>query len=669
MELLFFGITINRRVIYTVRGEMSGNGSQFRAFVVGGSPGDRNSLQKAFEGENAFTYMAPVEQIWTESVSDFRVANCQVLFVGREITGSDPETVIKQMFGAVPNAPVVVFGGPEDEEYRRRLIGFGAVDCLASGRLRPEFIMRASMRAAEKSKAQANAGTDLASLAAGMLLELSLDGVFAYDQQFKIGLWNSRMENIFSISAREAIGKHAYEVLPFLEDIDEDEIFVAVKQGRAVTPQERPFVHPKNGRKGLFQSAYAPMKDAQNSVAGVLCLFRETTRNEERLRLPAAMPVESVFQKLVENPYAGIPGPMAVVSSKAEIMAFNQSRTIENAPIGIWKLDTKFKIAKVNPTVCIQLSKAESDLIGKSFFALVTSVKEAVLKPVLEKGERIHLENQFAQANGSSESNPVVWDMAAWPLKGDNDEIVGVCLSTMEVTERRRLIQQREDFVATLVHDLKTPLLGAEKTLESMISGLVGDLDPEQSDVLGMLKRSNQQLLSMVQNLIEFYHYDNQPAADHHEDVDISELLLICVDELFALAQQKEIKLSAKVPDGLPRIRGDQLGLKRVFINLLDNAIKFSKKGAFVEVNAKKKNNYIEVRVRDTGLGIADGDQERLFQRFFRGEKGKRFAVGTGLGLYLCKKIVTDHKGKIDVVSKEGQGSTFIVSLPIKPSA
>jgi signal transduction histidine kinase len=197
-----------------------------------------------------------------------------------------------------------------------------------------------------------------------------------------------------------------------------------------------------------------------------------------------------------------------------------------------------------------------------------------------------------------------------------------------------------------------------------MISGLVGDLDPEQSDVLGMLKRSNQQLLSMVQNLIEFYHYDNQPAVEHNEDVDISELLLICVDELFALAQQKEIKLSAKVPDGLPRIKGDQLGLKRVFINLIDNAIKFSKKGAFVEVNTRKKGNYIEVRIRDTGLGIAESDQERLFQRFFRGEKGKRFAVGTGLGLYLCKKIITDHKGKVDVVSKEGQGSTFIVSLP-----
>jgi PAS domain S-box-containing protein len=643
---------------------MSGNGSHFRAFVVGGSENDRISLQKAFDSEKADSYMAPVEQVWTESISDFRVANCQVLFVGREITGNDPESIVKDMLNVVPGAPLIIFGGPEDEEYRRRLIGFGAVDCLASGRLRPEFVVRASLRAAEKSKIVAKPNLDLTSLISDTLLNLTMHGVFAYDMNFRIALWNPCMESLFSISKKEAIGKSAVEVLPFLEDIEEDELFVAVRQGRAVKPQERPFVYPQNGKKGLFESSYAPIRDEDGQILGVLCLFKDTTRGEERPRTMPPAQAETIFQKLTEGPYAGITGPMTVATSKAEIVAFNQSRTIENAPIGIWKLDTKFLVTKVNPTVCKQLGKPESELVGKSFFALVTSVKEGVLKPVLQDGERIHLENHFAEAGGSSHSNPVVWDVAAWPLKGDKDEIVGVCLSTMEVTERRKLIQQREDFVATLVHDLKTPLLGAEKTLESMISGLVGDLDPGQSDVLGMLKRSNQQLLSMVQNLIEFYHYDNNMAETVLEEVDVAELLMICVDELFALAQQKEIKLSAKFPDGLPTVNANQLGLKRVFINLIDNAIKFSQKGAHVEVNAKKKRDHIEVRVRDTGLGIEEGEKDKLFQRFFRGERGKRFAVGTGLGLYLCKKIISEHRGTIDVISKEGQGSTFIVNLP-----
>lgn len=643
---------------------MSGNGSHFRAFVVGGSENDRISLQKAFDSEKADSYMAPVEQVWTESLSDFRVANCQVLFVGREITGNDPEPVLKDLLNVIPGAPLIIFGGPEDEEYRRRLIGFGAVDCLASGRLRPEFVVRASLRACEKSKTEAKPNFDFASLINDTLFNLSMDGVFAYDLNFRIALWNPRMESLFSISKKEAIGKNAVEVLPFLEDIEEDELFVAVRQGRAVKPQERPFVYPQNGKKGLFESSYAPIRNEDGQIVGVLCLFSETTRGDECGRLMPAMQAETAFQKLTDGPYAGITGPLTVATSKAEIVAFNQSRTIENAPIGIWKLDTKFLVTKVNPTVCKQLGKPESELIGKSLFTLVPNIKESVLSPVLQKGERIHLENHFAEAGGANHSNPVVWDVAAWPLKGDEDEIVGVCLSTMEVTERRKLIQQREDFVATLVHDLKTPLLGAEKTLESMISGLVGDLDPGQSDVLGMLKRSNQQLLSMVQNLIEFYHYDNNMAETVLEEVDVAELLMTCVDELFALAQQKEIKLSAKFPDGLPTVKANQLGLKRVFINLIDNAIKFSQKGAHVEVNAKKKRDHIEVRVRDTGLGIEEKEKEKLFQRFFRGERGKKFAVGTGLGLYLCKKIISEHHGTIDVVSKEGQGSTFIVNLP-----
>lgn len=642
----------------------SGNG-HLRAFVVGGNDNDRTSLQKAFDGESADTYMAPLDQEWTDSISDFRVANCQVLFVGREITGNDPEPILKSVLKTVPDAPLIVFGGPEDEEYRRRLIGYGAIDCLASGRLRPEFIMRASMRAAEKTKAEPKQNLNLVPFVGSMLLNMSLEGVFAYDLNFRIALWNPRMEQMFNISAMEAVGKNAIEVLPFLEDVEEDELFIAVRQGRTVKPQDRPFVHPKTGKKGLFESSYAPITNHDGRIVGVLCLFKDVTNMRDSNRENTPMPLQTPFQKLTENNYAGIPGPMAVASSKAEIVAFNQSRTIENAPIGIWKLDVNFQVTKVNPTVCKQLTKPESELLGKSFFKLVTSFKESDFNQVLEKGERIHFENHFVYANAARESNPVIWDVAAWPLKGDTDEIVGVCLSTMEVTERRKLLQQREDFVATLVHDLKTPLLGAEKTLESMIGGLVGDLDPGQSDVLSMLKRSNQQLLSMVQNLIEFYHYDKKTDDTEFEDVDIAELLMICVDELFALAQQKEIKLAAKFPDGLPHVQANKLGMKRVFINLIDNAIKFSPKGAHVEINAKKKRDHIEIRVRDTGLGIEEVDKEKLFQRFFRGEKGKRFAVGTGLGLYLCKKIVTDHKGTIEVVSKEGQGSTFIVGLPI----
>ncbi len=102
-------------------------------------------------------------------------------------------------------------------------------------------------------------------------------------------------------------------------------------------------------------------------------------------------------------------------------------------------------------------------------------------------------------------------------------------------------------------------------------------------------------------------------------------------------------------------MRADQLGLKRVFINLIDNAIKFSQKGAHVEVNAKKKRDHIEVRVRDSGLGIEEGERDKLFQRFFRGEKRQKICGRNRSGLYLCKKIVTDHAGTIEVVSKEGR--------------
>lgn len=677
---------------------MSSNGSGFRVFVVGGSDADRQSLENSLGNDEAVCVMAPPEDVWTNAVEDCRHANCQVLFLSRETIGNSPTTALARVRVILPAMPLIVFGGPEDEDFRRRMLDLGVVDCLASGRLSPEFVVRASKRAISKANSDPLSAPETNShetLLSEPLLELSNDGIFAYNLNFQFTVWNSVMERVFDLRKDEVLGRDALEVLPFLRDIDEDEILIAVRNGRTVTPSERPYIHPKTQRSGLFQSKYAPLKDSANKIVGILCVFKDTSRNVGRwhesgshissgssdsiTKIPEAE-ITNLLDGLFDDADTGEASASELIESQISQSsfadkvrhedrstdrhrAFSQSNTIENAPIGIWKLDEHFEITKVNATVRRQLVLEDADLIGKSIFDIVPGFKRDDLKVVLDKGERVHLENQYVKADGARDSNPTFWDVAAWPLKGEDDQIVGLCLSTMEVTERQRLLQQKEDFVATLVHDLKTPLIGADKTLEAMINGLVGELDAGQSDVLGMLRRSNQQLLSMVQNLIEVYKYDSKTTSMDFEKVDVSDLLMECISELTALAQQKEISLSATLSDDLPMVSGDPIALKRVFINLLDNAIKFSKKGGAVELTAKQKRNFLEIQIKDTGIGINKADQEKLFQRFWRGENGKKFAVGTGLGLYLCKGIIGLHNGMISVESAEGKGSTFAVSL------
>ncbi len=341
--------------------------------------------------------------------------------------------------------------------------------------------------------------------------------------------------------------------------------------------------------------------------------------------------------------------------------------TLDNAPIGVWKLDSNLVITKANPAVATLFSVAPERLVGLSFPALVSSMPENAFIRVLEKGERIKLENHPVTLALDEQRRKVFLDLAAWPLRDKSNNVVGVCVSTAEVTQRLLQEQQRDDFVATLVHDLKTPLIGADQALEAMIRGCLGPIDPGQSELLSMLKRSNQHLLTMVQNLIEAYRYDAGEARMSVEEFSLFELIDVSLEELSAWAQHKEITMRSSFPRGTGRVLGDRLSIRRVLLNLLDNALKFTPKDGLIEVSADEDDDDIIFRVSDTGVGIPEAELGNLFLRYWQSDSAKQHTPGTGLGLYLCRQIVTAHGGTISVASKIGEGTTFSVVLPKQP--
>jgi signal transduction histidine kinase len=182
-----------------------------------------------------------------------------------------------------------------------------------------------------------------------------------------------------------------------------------------------------------------------------------------------------------------------------------------------------------------------------------------------------------------------------------------------------------------------------------------------------MLRRSNHQLLVMVQNLIEVYRYEAGQPVLAFEELDLFEVIRIPIRELKALADHRAVQLIEDLPKTVARVSADRLAIRRVFLNLLDNALKFTAQGGSIQVTAELNDKNVIVHVSDTGIGISEKDQAQLFQRFWQGESGKRYAPGTGLGLYLCKQIVGAHSGNISVASIENQGTTFSVTLPRLP--
>jgi two-component system, sensor histidine kinase and response regulator len=241
------------------------------------------------------------------------------------------------------------------------------------------------------------------------------------------------------------------------------------------------------------------------------------------------------------------------------------------------------------------------------------------------------------------------------------------------VDERDEIARQREDFVSRLTHDLRTPLVAADRMMGLMLQGAMGEMSDDFQEALDIMVRSNQNLLYLVNTLLEVYRYEAGRKTLHFSPVNLQDLAQDVTDELSPLALEKGLPLKlhcAMDLDASPVVRGDRLELRRVLTNLVGNAIKFTDSG-IVELQLstglcpqgqkRVPSPSVRLAVKDTGQGIPLEEHSTLFESF---TQGKHKRSGSGLGLHLSRRIVEAHEGSISVLSQVGEGSTFTVTLP-----
>lgn len=234
------------------------------------------------------------------------------------------------------------------------------------------------------------------------------------------------------------------------------------------------------------------------------------------------------------------------------------------------------------------------------------------------------------------------------------------------VDERDEIARQREDFVSRLTHDLRTPLVAADRMLSLLLQGALGDLSEDVLDAIATMIRSNQNLLTMVNTLLEVYRYEAGRKTLIFSPVNLAELAQEVVQELSPLAIDKglDLKLEFNEAESLS-VKGDRLELYRVLTNLIGNAIKFTDEGSVIVRLSRTMNGSVpsvKLEVQDTGAGISEDDRATLFESFVPGKHKKS---GSGLGLHLTRRIAEAHNGTVNVESEVDQGSTFTVTLPI----
>ncbi|MBE9177109.1 hybrid sensor histidine kinase/response regulator [Oculatella sp. LEGE 06141] len=238
------------------------------------------------------------------------------------------------------------------------------------------------------------------------------------------------------------------------------------------------------------------------------------------------------------------------------------------------------------------------------------------------------------------------------------------------VDERTRIARQREDFVSRLTHDLRTPLVAADRMMSLMQQGALGEISPEISEALTIMARSNQDLLEMVNTLLAVYCYEAGSKTLSFIGVDLRQLLEEVIQALTPLALDKGLALKTNLDElngAAIEMMGDRMELRRVFTNLVGNAIKFTDAGSVMlhltqlpQTNGSKAS-WVKVEVEDTGPGIAPEYQSSLFEPFRHGNHKRS---GSGLGLHLSSQIVNAHHGTISVRSELGSGCLFVVQLP-----
>ena len=348
------------------------------------------------------------------------------------------------------------------------------------------------------------------------------------------------------------------------------------------------------------------------------------------------------------------------------IQALNDERNLRtlilaNMTRGVIAIDEKHAILDMNGSarrlLDLNCPTPEGTRIGEV-------VRYPELLSLIDESERSGdpVEKEMT-AGGAGE---VLLNLRATALNDVGGHRIGTLLVLSDVTLLRRLETVRQDFVANVSHELRTPVTSVKGFAETLLDGAVRD--PETAErFLKIIVRQANQLESIIRDLLELSRLDAQSSqALDRRETPVAEILKSAMELCQRQAEERGVALSLACERGLTVVAHAGL-MEQALVNLIDNAIKYgaSGAGAKVDLSAVKDGPSIRIAVRDYGQGIEHKHLDRLFERFYRVDKGRsRELGGTGLGLAIVKHIALIHNGTVGVESELGQGATFTICLP-----
>ncbi len=341
-----------------------------------------------------------------------------------------------------------------------------------------------------------------------------------------------------------------------------------------------------------------------------------------------------------------------VKEQQAELM--KQNRFLESVlnalSDGLIIVDKNSNILKVTPKISNWFGQSNKKLMGKNVFEFIEPTQQVSI-------ETLHNTEVYIKTYSSD-----LFEATALRLNVE-DRVSRYIILIRNVTNQKELEKLREDFVATLTHDLKVPIVAESNMLDFLSNGTFGEINDKQREVLSKMKTSNSELIELVQMLLETYKSNNTTIELYKEDTSLNEFLEEVIDEMRPLAKKNDIQLNFTSPQNII-VNIDRLQFKRVIKNLIQNALSYSESSNDIDIKTNIQGGNVYISVIDYGKGISPKDIGLVFNKYFSTSKKYR-KIGTGLGLYLSKQIIEAHDGEITVTSEEGVLTEFKIKLGI----
>jgi len=474
---------------------------------------------------------------------------------------------------------------------------------------------------------------------------------------------NKAFEKLVKFDSLEIVGKEIENF--FLEKEKLNKLQKEIIEKKEILNQEITLI-TKEKKEISVNASFSSREDAEGNYTGYFLGISDISELK-KFQIGLEERIRERTEELIKSREALL-NILSDAEEAREIAEIERDKTLtmfENFPEGLMFFNNENKTALINPQINSFFNVNKEKLIGKGIKDLekISSLSSLVailgekLSPVYKKELEI--------------TENLILEISVLPIISLAGEKIGTLVLLRNITREKIVEKLKTEFVTISAHQLRTPLSAIKWTVRMLLDGDVGELTDEQTEFLKKAYQSNERMVNLVNDLLNVTRIEEGRYLYNPEELDMIELIEKTIIPLKEIAERKNLKFEFLKPKEKEiKVRVDKEKISLAISNLVDNAINYTKEGKIsIQFEYDSKDKQVKFSVKDTGIGISEEQQKRLFSKFFRGINAiKAETEGTGLGLFIAKNIIEAHGGRIWFESEEGKGTTFYFTLPLKNS-